>query len=129
MRIISFLLVAGVVLAGCSRGVESPGTSVNKFSDPTLVKIADLQDRRQTDSLLVYLAHDNLVYRQAAALAFASVQDTAAVEKLGEGLKDAEVSVRLAAAYALGQTVSWRSAELLLDLKNETDDSVRAVML
>jgi cyclophilin family peptidyl-prolyl cis-trans isomerase/HEAT repeat protein len=129
MRIISFILVAAVVLAGCSGGVESPGTSVNKFSNPTLVKIADLQDRRQTDSLLVYLAHDSALYRQAAALAFASVQDTAAVEKLGVCLKDAAASVRMAAAYALGQTVSQGSAQLLLAFVDEKDDSVRAVML
>lgn len=129
MRIVSFLLVAAVALAGCTRGVESPDTSVNKFSDPILVKIAELQDRRQTDSLLVYLAHDNAVYRQAAALAFASVQDSAAVEKLGASLKDAEVAVRLAAAYALGQTVSRGSAQLLLGFVNEKDDSVKAVML
>lgn len=129
MRIVSFLLAAAVALAGCSRGVESPDTSINKFSDPTLVKIADLQDRRQTDSLLVYLAHDNAGYRQAAALAFASVQDSAAVEKLGASLKDADVSVRLAAAYALGQTASRGSAQLLMGFMNEKDDSVRAVML
>jgi cyclophilin family peptidyl-prolyl cis-trans isomerase/HEAT repeat protein len=129
MRIVSFLLAATVVLAGCTRGVETPDTSINKFSDATLVKIADLQDRRQTDSLLVYLAHDNAVYRQAAALAFASVQDSVAVEKLGARLKDADVSVRLAAAYALGQTVSRGSAQLLLGFMTEKDDSVRAVML
>ncbi|MBT1685356.1 peptidylprolyl isomerase [Dawidia soli] len=129
MRIVSFSLAAAVALAGCTRGVESPDTSVNKFTDPVFVKIADLQDRRQTDSLLVYLAHDHAGYRQAAALAFASVQDSAAVEKLGASLKDAEVSVRLAAAYALGQTVSRGSAQLLSGFIHEKDDSVRAVML
>jgi cyclophilin family peptidyl-prolyl cis-trans isomerase/HEAT repeat protein len=129
MRIVSLLLAAAVALAGCSRGVESPDTSINKFSDPTLVKIADLQDRRQTDSLLVYLTHERAVYRQAAALAFASVQDSAAVEKLGASLKDADVSVRLAAAFALGQTVSRGSAQILLGFAHEKDDSVRSAML
>lgn len=76
----------------------------NVFSDPARVRIADLQDRRQTDSLLVFLHHENPEYRRAAALAFASVQDTLVVEKLAVLLQDADKNVQEAAAFALGQT-------------------------
>jgi len=66
------------------------------FEDKTRVKIADLQDRRASDSLSAFLSSDNVANRKAAALAFASVQDTNVISGLWS-LSDVE------AVFALGQ--------------------------
>jgi cyclophilin family peptidyl-prolyl cis-trans isomerase len=68
-------------------------------------KIAGLQDRRQTDSLLLYL--DN----KAAQLAFGSVQDTNAIEKLA-AYKTEE------AAFALGQMYNAKAVPFLKGYPN-----------
>lgn len=69
-------------------------------------RIADLQDRRATDSLLLLLED------KAAQLAFASVQDTSAINKLSQ-YKTPE------AAFALGQMYS---AKAVAPLKTFLDD-------
>jgi cyclophilin family peptidyl-prolyl cis-trans isomerase/HEAT repeat protein len=68
-------------------------------------KIADLQDRRATDSLVMYLSDDK--YGKEAELAFASVQDTAAIPYLSN-LDDAE------AMFALGQMYDAKAEAPLL---------------
>ncbi len=88
---------------------------LNKFHDPDIIAIADLQDRRSGDSLLTYLNHSNPAYRQAAALAFGSIQDSNYIEPLRNLLlEDEDRLVRKAAAYAIGQTYSSRSEQALL---------------
>lgn len=101
------LLIAGYALVACTN-------DVNKFSDPMLVRIADLQDRRQADSLFVYFKSENATHRREAVLAFASIQDTGALVKLQEVLRyDKDPMVRKAAAVALGQIRSQQSAVIL----------------
>ena len=73
---IPFLFVLTII--SC-KNEEKP---LNKFDDPQLVKIADFQDRRSGDSLVRYLEDSNPTYRKAAALAFASVQDSSYVDQL-----------------------------------------------
>lgn len=88
----------------------------NKFSDATLVSISDLQDRRQVDSLSLFLDNENLLYRKEACLAFASVQDSLAVPALGKVLnQDENEQVRAAAAFALGQTLCKQSESTLTE--------------
>lgn len=104
----------GFLMMVCMLSACAP-KSVNKFNDPQLVKIANLQDRRLSDSLYVYFEHENPVYRKEAALAFASVQDTVAADRLGELLhKETDPEVKKAAAIALGQTPGKPSAAILL---------------
>ncbi|HET9053599.1 MAG TPA: HEAT repeat domain-containing protein, partial [Cyclobacteriaceae bacterium] len=114
------LLVIACVLSAC--GSEG----VNKFADPQLIKIAGLQDRRLSDSLYVYAEHENPVYRKEAALAFASVQDTLAADRLGKLLlSDTDPEVKKAAAIALGQIRCKASAEILQRaLQAEKDPTV-----
>ncbi|SKC76068.1 peptidylprolyl isomerase [Ohtaekwangia koreensis] len=98
------------VLISCTK----PKQSINKFSDTVFVKIADFQDRRLSDSLYIYFKNENAAYRKDAVLAFASIQDTTAIDALQEVLlNDTDSLVRQAAAYALGQTKSNRSAVAL----------------
>lgn len=83
-KFIAFSVVVAVCLA-CSKQKESLN-----------IRIADLQDRRATDSLLFYLKSGTDEDRRAAALAFASVQDTSAIKDLG-------LSNDVEATFALGQ--------------------------
>lgn len=101
---------AGLLLLSCSK--SKPET--NLFSDETLLRIADFQDRRFSDSLLQFFDHKVAAYRRAAALAFGSVQDTSVVEALGRLLHDPDSSVQKAAAFALGQTGGSKAFGLLL---------------
>lgn len=79
------------------------GKAGNIFQDQTLQKIYTLQDERKGELLLPYLNHKNPGYRQAAAVACASVQDTQAIPQLTKSLADPVEAVRRASAYALGQ--------------------------
>ncbi|MCX6584374.1 MAG: peptidylprolyl isomerase [Candidatus Aminicenantes bacterium] len=94
----------------------------NIFHDKTLQLIYTLQNQRNTPALLLFLKNENPVYRKAAAKAFASVQDPAAVQPLAELFADAEESIRSAAAYALGQTAN-NSAEPILIKTCQTEKS------
>jgi cyclophilin family peptidyl-prolyl cis-trans isomerase/HEAT repeat protein len=118
---VKYLLITLVFISvvACQR------TSLNSFVDAEVATIYSLQDRRQTDSLLLYLSHSNNNYRTQAALAFASVQDTAAANMLGILLtRDAETPVRVAAAYALGQTPCSESERVLMTVSNSEKASI-----
>jgi HEAT repeat protein len=98
------------LLVGCS-SEKNP----NSFADPTRVKIADLKDHRQTDSLLLFLHHADVRYRRQAAQAFASVQDSLAASQLGNLLlEDPDTLVQRYAAHALGQTKGYQSVNALI---------------
>ena len=110
--LIYFLILSGIV--ACQRPLQNiPSTQVNKFSDPEIRTIYTLQDERKTDSLILFLTHQNPAYRAEAALAFASVQDKKAIPGLRILLNDKDARVRRAAAYALGQ-VGDQAAESIL---------------
>lgn len=95
------------VFFSCQKREEE---ALNKFSDATLVMIADLQDRRSGDSLLLFFEDQSPAYRRSAAMAFASLQDSNYVDPLKHLLgSDRDSTVRKAAAYALGQTPGLRS--------------------
>ena len=97
--------------------------ALNKFHDPVVMDIANLQDRRSGDSLLMYLKHSNPFYRHAAAQAYGSIQDSNYVEPLRDLLvADRDTLVRRAAAYAIGQTPSSRSEQALFDAAAKEKD-------
>lgn len=91
------------------------------LKDPVFRQIYNLQDRRQSDSLYQWLTNDNPSYRYAAALAFASIKDSAAVSKLAEILADPVDEVRAAAAYAIGQTGATAGEAPLIAAFEQTD--------
>ena len=95
----------------------------NKFSDDTFLRIAELQDRRDTDSLVKFFDNENPMYREAAALAFGSVQDSQAIEHLTRLLSDINTNVRIAAIYALGQ-IGTDSAQNSLIYSLHIEDTV-----
>jgi cyclophilin family peptidyl-prolyl cis-trans isomerase/HEAT repeat protein len=92
----------------------NPEKSINNFSDPVILKIADLKDRRLPDSLYVYFGDPDPVYRREAVLAFASIQHSTEIDRIGKLLMmDSDARVRKAAAFALGQ-ISHPACERLL---------------
>jgi cyclophilin family peptidyl-prolyl cis-trans isomerase/HEAT repeat protein len=87
----------------------------NKFADPVLLRIAEFQDHRQSDSLLSFLSSPIGLYRAEAALAFASVQDSSVSSALGGILlEDTVAQVRVCAAYSLGQTGGTAAVNALI---------------
>ncbi|GAB2958141.1 peptidylprolyl isomerase [Hymenobacter coalescens] len=128
-RSLPALAALGLLLAACStsRPPQAANTPLNQFAaDSTLRRIATAQDQRQTQALRPFLQHPKARYRQAAALAFASVQDRAALPDLLGALSDANVDVRTAAAFALGQTAdSLAAGPLASQINTETDARAR----
>lgn len=113
-RILSILFCC--IAISCTTKNEPP----NKFSDEIFVKIADYQDRRQSDSLYQFFTHENPAYRRDAVLAFGSIQDSSAVEKMGVLLNDEDAEVRKAAAFALGQIGGERAFNFLYNTSADT---------
>ena len=99
------------VLLACGKARKP----TNLYSDEVMIRIADLKDRRSTDSLLLFLTDQNPSRRREAVMAFGSIQDSMAVEHLGKLLSgDQDTLVRSAAAFALGQTPCQGSSRILL---------------
>jgi cyclophilin family peptidyl-prolyl cis-trans isomerase/HEAT repeat protein len=102
------LIFASVGLLLSCGAIRKP---VNKFSDSGIKAIADLQDKRSADSLITYLSHADPAYRLAAARAFISIQDSAAIPALSRLLlTDTGLQIKRASAIALGQIPSRFSA-------------------
>jgi cyclophilin family peptidyl-prolyl cis-trans isomerase/HEAT repeat protein len=105
------VLILASLLFSCNKKESS---TINKFADPVVVRICDLKDHRLSDSLYKFFVHENVVYRNEAVLAFASIQDSAAVEKLGKLLvREADTTVRKSIAFSIGQIRS-RDSEIVL---------------
>ncbi len=114
-KILGFILI---FIWGCS-------SHPNKFSDATLVKIGEFQDRRQTDSLIHYLLSKDPTYRIDAAKALASVQDSIASMQLGSMLlEDPIAEARAASAFALGQTPGSASSNALIPALQDKEGMV-----
>lgn len=84
-------------------------------------KLYDLRDRQKTDSLILYLNSGNVTLRYLAALAFASVRDTNAIQPLIPLLHDPSEEVRIAAAFSLGQIGSIRAEKALIEAFESKD--------
>ncbi|MEM6395044.1 MAG: peptidylprolyl isomerase [Bacteroidota bacterium] len=97
-------LVSTIIFTSCiiPEPPTPPGVQLN-LEDPKCQAIIDFQDQRQTDSLLVYLGHEDPTYRFLAAQAFGSYMEPEAIDTLTSLLDDPFDLVREQAAYALGQ--------------------------
>jgi cyclophilin family peptidyl-prolyl cis-trans isomerase len=95
----------------------------NRFSNDLLMKVIyQHQYDQNTSAILPYLHHEQQKYRLAAAMAFASVQDSIAAEDLLACVKnDVDIDVQKAAVFSLGQlrlnSVSKRLINLYKDKK------------
>ncbi len=95
------------------------------IQSPVIQQILNIKNKRNTKNLLPFLTVDNPAHRYMAAMAFASIQDTAAIKDLAGLLSDDYAQVRMAAAYALGQTRHPTAASYLVEAFQQ--DSVRMV--
>ncbi|RDC64822.1 peptidylprolyl isomerase [Adhaeribacter pallidiroseus] len=130
MRYLYLLLVYLLAISCQVAGRQKAFTLGNKFNDSTIRIIYTAQDERQTDKLLPFLTDTNARYRQEAAMALASVQDSLAFKPLVSLLSDPEFVVRQAAAYALGQTGKATSQETILQaIEKEENNTVSAELL
>ncbi len=83
----------------------------NKFKNPELEKVLNFQNERNTKALIEFFNHSDVSCREAAVLAFASVQDLNALTAIFDVLEnDESIKVRMAAAFAIGQ-IGNNSAE------------------
>lgn len=88
---------------------------LNKFTDPVIRDITNLKNDRNTFLLLPYLYHAKASYREEAAMAFASLQDTVVLNYLLPLLNDPDAGVRNATAFAVGQIGDTRLEGNLLN--------------
>lgn len=124
MRAVQFLLL--IALVGCASNVPDQLRPINKWSDPNSVAILDAQERRDTPALCTFLSDTSEAVRSAAALAFASVQDTLAIDCLLKAFGDPSEEVRLNAVFAMGFVADSVSLEAMADLgRKESDPSVQ----
>ncbi len=123
MRVIVYLL--SLFMVGCAsdpRGLPQPP---NKWSDERLWQVLEAQEHRDTKVLCALLKDTSEVVRSATAMAFASVQDTAAVPCLLQALHDPSATVRSNAVFALGFVADSTALEAMADLgANESDSLV-----
>jgi len=114
-------MLVAIFFASCNtkNSINEVFSGNNKFSDKTFQEIYNYQDQRNTKELLKFLTNENKIYREAAALAFASVQDSSAVSQLFEVLKtDDNQNVKIAAIFAIGQTNCKMSETGLMEIYN-----------
>lgn len=123
-----WLLLAPVAaLAACTAPSTGP---VNRWADERLGPVLDAQEHRDAARLCGLLRDTSAQVREAAALAFASVQSPAGLPCLIEALADPRPAVRGTAAFALGfvaDSTAWgRMADAAAA---ERDTSVQRALL
>ncbi|MBK6830157.1 MAG: peptidylprolyl isomerase [Flavobacteriales bacterium] len=111
-----------LVLVGCSLG-EHAHEPINRWADERLWPVLEAQEHRDTGKLCALLSDSCAVVREAAALAFASVQDSASTQCLLKALGDAEASVRSSAVFALAFVADSVSVQRLAEAALEERDS------
>ena len=80
-------------------------TNVRLHIEDSYRMIHDLQDARNGGGITRFLSDPEPAVRNTAYEAYASIQDTNYISDLLNGLQDTESKVKIAAAYALGQTL------------------------
>ena len=124
MKKLLFILFAIQMMAGCLPINEEIITEINMdIQDKKLQKIFSFQDERKADSLFQYFNHRDPAYRYPAVMAFASIQDSTALDSIAALLQDPIDEVRAAAAYAIGQIGSSKG-ELLLFQAFDMEDTI-----
>jgi cyclophilin family peptidyl-prolyl cis-trans isomerase/HEAT repeat protein len=85
------------------------------YRDKKVQHLLDLRDQNRSDSLIKYLQHPNTTFRYLAALSFASIKDSFALEPLAELLNDKSEDVKIAAALSIGQMGTVKGERFLIN--------------
>lgn len=89
----------------------------------------DAQDHRSREKLCALLKDENEVVREAAALAFASVQDSTSIPCLLSALNDASPVVRSATIFSLGLVADSAAFEnMIVNTTQEKDSMVLSTL-
>lgn len=123
MRIEQLFPFAVIALLGCGRAKQPGPPPPNRWADTTLWPILEAQEHRNTEALCALLKDTSATIRAAAALAFASVQDSASAECLLGILADQEVDVRMNAVFALGFIANDSTVDRMAELSDSERDS------
>ena len=102
-------------------GNKNSGAVSIDLKDTDQRKVIEFGDRRQRDSLVIYLRNAEPSLRYLSLMAFASSRDSAAIDVIAPLLRDPVEQVRIAAALALGQTGSAKAQSYLLAAYERTD--------
>lgn len=84
-------------------------------------QVYNLRDKGKTDSLVLFLNNSDVTLRYLAALSFASMRDTLAIDALAPLLQDPVEDVRIAAAFSLGQIGSVKCEKPLVEAFDSKD--------
>lgn len=115
-------IVLAFVFSQCIPPSDETLTDVHvDFTNPLLQNLYTLQAKGMSDSLYTYFRHKDPTFRYLAVTAFASLQDTLAVDSLAKMLVDPVDKVRVAAAYALGQIGHPSAEQILIDVFDRYD--------
>ncbi len=112
----------------CNNG--TPETPPNRWADERLWPVLEAQEHRDSEALCALLKHEAAEVREAAALTFASVQDTLGIPCLLGVLRDEAAIVRATAVFALGFVADSLTIGRMADLAmNERDSTVQRAYL
>ena len=122
-----WILLTLFFLTACVPPTEEILTDVNiDFkNDKLLQRIYTFQDQQAVDSLVPFFENEDPTYRYAAAMAFASIKDATALERLYLLLADEIEEVRIAAAYAIGQIGNPSAEQALISAYNSEDSTLQ----
>lgn len=128
MRVL--LPISLLALVAACTSAETPSQAPNRWSDERLWPVLEAQEHRDTERLCALLKDADPVVREAAALAFASVQDSASIPCLLKALGDAAASVRTTTSYALGFVADSATVSSMAErAMHEGDSMVQRAML
>lgn len=128
MRTLLPVLVA--LLVACTTTEQTREASPNRWSDERLWPVLEAQEHRDVPTLCVLLNDSSAKVREAAALAFASVQDGASVGCLLNALTDPVAGVRSTAVFALGFVADSLAVQQMAEVAvNERDTIVQRAFL
>lgn len=136
MKTIYLLPVAFLcIFLSCSNSkvdkFDNETLTINKFIIPKLQTIVDFQNQRNSKALIEFFNNSDVLLRETAVMAMASVQDLNSLNALFDVLEnDESVKVRLAAAFAIGQIGNNIAEKKLIGiLNNEDSNAVKAGIL
>jgi HEAT repeat protein len=115
-----------LALVSCGPSLQVATEPPRRWGNELLWPVLQAQDHRDTKTLCDLLKHEAAEVREAAALAFASVQDTLGIPCLLDALRDGSADVRATAVHSLGFVADSLTLERMGELSiNEEDSTVQ----
>lgn len=117
------LFLFGLCLFACDQAQEPARTAPNRWADERLWPVLEAQEHRDTEALCALLKDTAATVRGAAALAFASLQDTLGIPCLIAALADTDTDVRRHAVFALALVADSATVPLIAERSLVEKDS------